>query len=728
MQYLAALLGLPVLFFLPGHLASAIAFRSLRPGRRVPLAEGLFGAVTLSLLVTTAAAHGLGEAGVYSARNLYLVVGGFSALLLGVARLTRSPLLPYSLAGGALRNGAPFLLLGVLAWLYLPPSQYLWGDADEGTYMNASVRLARKGSFWFTDPLLAELPPDLKLAHSGLFISGFYIADMEQRGPITPHGFHFMPAYLAAMQACGGLKMGFRGPTLLLLVSIWGLYLLTARFAGAGPGLLVAGLLGLNPLSVWFSRLPFGEVQAETLLVSGFALLALGFPREGERPPLAASRFRLLLGGLLLGSIHIAKIEFFALPAVVLAFAFVLWALGRLDRRTWPFFAGYLVNAALGAFFALTSHSVYFMAQLGNTEIFGKRNARIFAGFFVALAVLVLVVWRARARIRARVLRLPAARLLTAAGALTLLAAAWLYFVLPAQSAWGERPVAELNALQRALAVPPEMIPEHPELRSWREITLPALGLYLTGVGVFLGFLGTFLLLRRRDFLPAAPFLVFALAQTAFFLVISGWIDYGAAHFHSPGRRFLNITAAAFLFAGLVPFFTARRARPLWAALGLLVAAWLGTGYFRASSPFFRYRPWPDTLWAIRDVARHVPANAVLIASLNDPLAGRYLSPLHFLEDRSIFLMNAGASTDAVLGLIEHVERRGRLPVFVTGREPDATTTPAERLLRERLDPRGQVILDRQETTVAGQRRRLPDETDRIVWGHRLVLHGVSPP
>jgi len=726
MPTLATLLGLPALFLLPGHLASVIAFRSLRPDRRVPLVEGLFGAVTLSLLLTTAAAHGLGEAGVYSAKNLFLLVGGFSALLFAVAGLTRSPLFPYSLRGGAVRNGAPFLLLGLLAWLYLPPCQYLWGDADEGTYMNASVRLDREGSLWFTDPLLAELPPEIKAAHSGLFISGFYIADMEQRGPITPHGFHFLPAFLAAMQACGGLEAGFHGPTLLVLVSIWGLCLITARFAGPWPGLLVAGLLGLNPLSVWFSRLPFGEVQAETLLVSGFALLALGFPREGERPPLAVSRFQLLLGGLLLGSIHIAKIEFFALPAVVFAFVFLLWALGRLDRRTWPFLAGYLTNAALGGFFALTSHSVYFMAQLGNREIFGPENARIFAGFFVALAAVGLIVWRARARIRARLLRLRAARLVTRAGALTLVAALYLYFGLPAQAEWSERPPGELNALQRALAVRPEMIPDLPGVRSWREITLPALGLYLTGLGVFLGLGGTFLLLRRPDFLPAAPFLAFALAQTAFFLVISGWIDYGAAHFHSPGRRFLNITAAAFLFAALVPFFTARRARPLWGALGLLVAAWLGFRYFRASSPFFDYRPWPDTLRTIREVARHVPRNAVLIGSLNDPLAGRYLSPLRFLEGRSIFLINAQASPQAVLALLDHVEKRGRIPVFVTGTEENVTGT--ERLLRERLDPRGQVILDQKETTVAQQRLRLPDGRDRMVWEHRLVLHGLSPP
>lgn len=722
-----AALGFVYLFFLPGHLAILVATRRRLKGGRIPFIASVFTAVMFSLVLTSGLAHGLGAAGVYSTLNLLLLVGLFCLPLAAAIVRHRIPLFPWSLAPGVGFSLGMVALLLFLAFIYLPPAEYLFSDADEGIYINAGVRLAEHGGLWFQDDLLASLSPEHRVLHWGSYLPGFYFEDAANRNPVTSHGFHLLPSLIASLYSIGGMALALAAPCILMLLSVAALGLMTATVAGPRVGWAVAFLLGINPISVWFSRITFAEVLSETLLLGAFAFLAMGM--SGERPsptPRPLRAFWLLLGGVTLGFVHLAKIDFVAVSGVVLLAAVILWIRGRLDRRTALFVVGYGLILVLAAYHAVSTHRVYFGAHARAAGAFGMTNSVLLCAFFIALGLGAGLAFVFRRQIR-RLARHSASRqLFIAVGVLCVLGALYLYFVLPARVDWYHMPLSEANWLQRALAKAPEFN-EHFQQPSWREYTFKAIGLYVTAPCVLLGVAFTFVLLRRKDSVPLTPFLLCGMAMTAFFVAISGRLDPLTANFHAPGRRFLNITVPYLLVAAVIPWFlfggTKRRIR-LTRGIGALFLVYLSVTFLWASWPHIRFHSWTRTRDLVRQMAAAAPANAVWIAFRSDRLATRYAGPLRCLENRQTFILESPTGrAEPVVSLLLTFVKRGFAPVLLVGNLPSGGRAT---LCRSLLQLKGVRVFDVEEPTIMQQRHRLPDARDTFIWKHRLTVYGVQ--
>ena len=44
-------------------------------------------------------------------------------------------------------------------WRFFPPSEYIIGGKDPGTYMNEGIQIAQRGALVFRDPVVASVPP-----------------------------------------------------------------------------------------------------------------------------------------------------------------------------------------------------------------------------------------------------------------------------------------------------------------------------------------------------------------------------------------------------------------------------------------------------------------------------------------------------------------------------------------------------------------------------------------
>ncbi|MBN2492308.1 MAG: hypothetical protein JXQ29_15785 [Planctomycetes bacterium] len=709
-----------VLFVVPGHLAVVVA-----RGRRGPRGDAvasLFVAVLFSVLLTTGISHGLAAAGWFSAPALLALVSLVSLALVAVVirrRLRVPPGRP---------DGAGWLLLGLgvaLAFVYFPPAEYVFGDADEGIYANAAVQVNACGGLWFEDELLAGLPPDQRDCHIPFYLKGFYFGDLRARNPVVPHGFHFYTAFLAALVAVGGVSLGLAGPGLLTLLSVWAIYLLASRLAGRWVGLAVALLLGLSPLVVWFARITVAEVLCQTLLLGGGALLVVGWPSGPRTSPRGLSLLALVVAGLSLGAVHQVKIDFFLLPVAVMIFALLP---GVREARGMPgFLAAYVASFALAVFFWFTTHSVYFHAQMrdlaavvlgwahrrteASATVSGVMGAAYLGGLIGAGLLL--------RRFRTALGRWPWGRILAATAVLACAGALVLAVLPPVAFESPAEPLAEFA------------FPYHPEpVGPGRALEfrhgLQGLVSYVTLPGLLAGLGGVFLLLGRRDARPAFVLLALAVAQLAFILVANITIDRGSTyHFHG-FRRHLSVTLPVLLLAATVPWFlpVSRPWRPWtrWAGVGLILV--LGVHSIRIAWPHLLQRPWQNVRATLEQLARAAPPGAVWFASADDPLARRWQVPLRFLAGRRTFLVSRQftGSTAVFDELLGNLARQGRAPVLLVGRSR-APWVAAVVAAVGREHARAVAV---EEITVDEPPSHIPKAEDFVPWTYTLWVYGPA--
>ena len=151
------LLQLAAIAWLPG----AVIFRLpwLDRDRRAALdaEERLFWAIVLSVMVSLSIVLGLAALHRYS----------FSRLLIGDVVVAAAAA---AVARGRLRFGAAARRPGIsalvavalvlfAAWRFFPPSEYIIGGKDPGTYMNEGIQIAQRGAIVIRDPVVAAVPP-----------------------------------------------------------------------------------------------------------------------------------------------------------------------------------------------------------------------------------------------------------------------------------------------------------------------------------------------------------------------------------------------------------------------------------------------------------------------------------------------------------------------------------------------------------------------------------------
>jgi hypothetical protein len=739
--------GLTVL--VPGLLLARLVHARHQHAERSTPFELVGLAAVLGILVTALVAHALASWSLFSGPALYVCLGALCLVFALLGLRWNRALVPLDWKFGDL---APFVLIAVLGLRYAPVGHFIFASADEGNYPNAAVEIAEAGHSIFQDETLASLPPELKQLTHVDYMRPFYSQDTATRAQCGVHGLHTMPAFQAVLYLHGGRELMLDSPLLFALVALAGFHLIVRRFAGPWAALIATAALGLNPASVWFARITFAEGMSQMFLLWGFAMFATAWPGDASPTrPGSLSTPRLVAAGLLLGAVNHAKIDFFLMPwAVLVGVVMLLWAGYRREARA--FVAAYGVMFLLAAWYALTDHRIYYTAQFFNVEMYGSKNAILYLGGVFTPVALIGVAFAIADRLEGLAVTLRVRTLTIVGGALLTLFAAYLYWVPPLRVAWHvalhglpDYPwnrilltwqetfwpggtAESLAGWQRSLAKPADVY-DVKNVLTYTELTMSAIGLYMTPIATFVGLVGAFVMLLRRDAHGFVPFLLFFMAQTAFILLVSGQIDYGSAHHHAPGRRFLGITIPALTALCVVPWFVLAREVPYGRILrdlsvGLLVVvAMKGND---AAQPIYDTPVYDQSLVDIDALDALCPPDTVLLAMQDDEIGQRYQLPLRFFAREKALLFHANVTSEGVEAMITHLRGQGLRPVLISGQEhPD--TSPAKQRAIALLDPVGHATYQVTENVVEYQRFRLPQHQDFGSWRPTLELHGVPP-
>ena len=368
---LLALAGLIALAYLPGALLYRLPIAD-RPRRAaLPADERAFWAVILSCTITTLAALALAAAGAYTFQRLLAADIALAAVLLVTVRgrlgygSTAAPL-SWTLL-------LPAALAAVGLYLFFPPSEYIMGGKDPGTYINEGIRIGQQGSLTIHDATLAAVPEEFRgmfLAgdpaeideglHQGVRFMGFFVTN-RSRGDVMgqfPHGF---PIWIAVGYGLDGLTGARRAVGAWALLGLLAVYFAGARLAGRAPAFIGTLLLAINVAVVWYARYPNSELMQQALLFAALLALARAY-RDDDRffAPVAA---------VLLGSLMFVRLDSLVILAAVGAALLLVVADGK--RLGLAFLAPLAaLLAAAAAYFAgpLRAYLAIPMLQVGGAR------------------------------------------------------------------------------------------------------------------------------------------------------------------------------------------------------------------------------------------------------------------------------------------------------------------------------------------------------------------------
>jgi hypothetical protein len=346
--------------YLPGALLYRVPGKSQAFRASLPFEERAFWAVALSATWSLMAAFALALLGRYSLDRLLLVDGVVSIALLGAFRgRLRYAAQPRRPDAAAL---VPIVLIACGAFLYFPPSEYIIGGKDPGTYINEGVQIAQRGEILIHDPDVSSVPREFRdlffpshhqSTYYGLRFMGFFIQNPDD-GQVVGQFQHVYPASIAIGYDLNGLSGARQTIGVWTIFGLVAVFLTGRRLFGAAAGAAAAVLLSLNVVEVWFGRYPNSEMAMQTLLFA--ALLAAGRARDGGRV------FFGLVAGSLLGVALFVRYEMLIAFAAFAA-AGVLAPVTR-DRLGWPFRIAFVVTSALGIWYLAGPMRAYFAYPL----------------------------------------------------------------------------------------------------------------------------------------------------------------------------------------------------------------------------------------------------------------------------------------------------------------------------------------------------------------------------
>jgi hypothetical protein len=278
MTTLLQLAQLALIGWLPGAAIFRLPWLDRDKRSALDAEERGFWAVILSVALSLAIVIGLAVFDRYSFRRLIVadlvVLGACAALAYGRLRLGRAA---RRVTWTAI---VPLALVAVGIWRFFPPSEYIIGGKDPGTYMNEGIQIAQRGAIVVHDPVVASLPPFARplffpstgrTDYDSLRFMGFFVQDLE-KGTVVGQFPHLFPASIAIGYGIDGLTGARRVVGVWAILGLLAVYFAASRLAGRAVGAAAAGLLALNIITVWFARYPNAGVVMQALLFA--ALLA----------------------------------------------------------------------------------------------------------------------------------------------------------------------------------------------------------------------------------------------------------------------------------------------------------------------------------------------------------------------------------------------------------------------------------------------------------------------
>jgi hypothetical protein len=499
----------------------------------------------------------------------------------------------------------PLVLILLGAWRFFPPSEYIIGGKDPGVYMNAGIQIGQRGTLWFHDPVIAELPSfawDLfqpwygrDVYYSTRFM-GFFIMDPE-RGTVVSQFPHLYPASIAIGYGVDGLSGARRVTGVWAILGVLAVYFTSARIFGRRAAALGAGLLTLHVVQVWFARYPNTEVVMQALLFA--ALLA------HARAHVDGIRFLAPVAGWLAGLLLFLRIDAVFGIAAIAAGAAIGGFTGLRTRVSMWIALG--LTSTLAAFYMVGPMSGYAerpIVYLQNLPAAGH----VAIGMAIVAVAVALLAGPRLPRAGAQIVRwLPvAAALALGAGAIY-----GLFFRAP-----GGRLAAHDAYV----------------LRTYTDfyVSIPAVLAAVAGYAIY----------ARRSFWKAPEFFL-AVPIFSFFFFYK--IHIVPEHFWMARRFVPLILPATLVLAAALAFGEGRglRRRALHWALGLVFIGLLAAQYQRTARPVLDHVEYAGMIPKLEELAGRIADDDLVIAESRDAGSDIHVlaTPLGYIYARNVLLL-----------------------------------------------------------------------------------------
>jgi hypothetical protein len=527
----------------------------------------------------------------------------------------------------------PVALIIFAVWRFFPPSEYIIGGKDPGTYMNQGIQIAQRGAIVVADPVVASVPPfarDLFFPSYGrtdyysLRFMGFFVDDPES-GHVVGQFPHLFPASIAIGYGIDGLTGARRTVGVWALLGVLAVYFAATRLAGRAAATATALLLTSHVITVWFAKYPNAEVVMQALLFA--ALLA------NARAHIDDDAFFAPIAGGLLGLLLFLRFDA-VLGILGVAVGLVLGALnGR--RARWSFLlvfalvAGAAVAYLLGPMRAYASAPILFFRTLPTWE-------SVAIGI-VAVAGLALVAlsWRVPGSMTRMAAWLPAA---VVVGVCALAVYALLF-----RHQAGKLAVHDADALRTF---------------TYLYFTLPALIAALAGLA----------LLSRRFYRD--PALISTVVIFACFIFYK--VRIVPYHFWMTRRYLPVILPGALMFASAAALWGVRMPRTFAGttrtAIRVLFVLLLALYYLRVSRPVVDHVEYAGLIPKLEQLAARIGDDDLVLAESRDTNSDIHVLalPLAYIYGRQVLVLTPARPDKATLAaFLEWAHTRYRRVLFI---------------------------------------------------------------
>src|SRR5262245_44715315 len=197
---------------LPGGFLFRLPLASREERASIPADERVFWYALLSACWSVAVALGLASLSSYSLTRLLginLGVCGAIALAFRGRLLWRG-----SAAGIDMKALLPLALVALCIWRFFPAAEYIIGGQDPGVYVNEGISIARTGTMFRHDAVVADVPEparDLffrshgREEYYGLRFMGIFITN-PATGDVMPGFPHLFPASVTIGYGLAGVR------------------------------------------------------------------------------------------------------------------------------------------------------------------------------------------------------------------------------------------------------------------------------------------------------------------------------------------------------------------------------------------------------------------------------------------------------------------------------------------------------------------------------------------
>lgn len=517
----------------------------------------------------------------------------------------RVPLAPVSLRSWL----SLVLVVALSAGLFSRPGEYLIEGADASVYVAIGRNIERTGGIISTDPMVDFVPPSLR---------GSFFPTDDRRPTVTnrlpgglrtgpdgrvwPSFFHLLPVWLAIATAAGGPYAAYFVNAALALLGGVLVWLIGRRVWSPVAGLVAALLLVFNFGQIYHSQLPSSEMLAQFLLLSSVFFTVIAWD-QGTRVSGACA-------GAAIGLAAFARVDTMLIMVPLAVTWLVLARRHQPGAKAWRWYAATLVVVAGHAVIhAVTVAGVYTRGLIKDgLAVMGALPQQIEPVTMLAIIVTLGAIGLVLIRFRGR----------------------WLTGACIAAT-------LTLAILSPAVVVTTSRL--------------------LSPVGLIAAVAGLAWIFTRGLTLRVAPIVIPFAAAAALLLAWREAISLP----HDFRRAVPVILPAAMLLIGfLVAEIAGRRgwlSRTIW-----LLPVGLATAFLYDSAPILRTPPGQGIHAQIESIARHIPANALVLTDRS--VSGHLALSLQYSFGRSALrLASRPESSDGLAPLIERSLETGR-PVF----------------------------------------------------------------